>query len=53
MATFVSCLAKKFGAKKWRQYNLGNNGREETSPGPLLLTIKVAYIILENKSSRN
>jgi hypothetical protein len=25
--------------KKWRQNNPNNNGREETSPGPLQLTI--------------
>jgi hypothetical protein len=36
-----------FGDKKWRPNNLGSNGREETSPGSLLLTIKVTYIILK------
>jgi hypothetical protein len=49
MATFIWCSAKKFGGKKWHQNNLGSNGREETSPGPLLLMIKVTYIILKNK----
>jgi hypothetical protein len=33
--------------------NPGSNGREETSPGPLLLKIKVTYIILKNKPLRN
>jgi hypothetical protein len=52
MATFV-WHPVKFGGKKWRQNNLGSNGWEETSPTPLLLTIKVTYIILKNKSWRN
>jgi hypothetical protein len=39
--------------KVWRQNNPGSNEREETSPGPLLLTIKVTYIILKNKPWRN
>jgi hypothetical protein len=43
--TFLWCPAKKFGSKKWCQNNLGSNGREEMSPGPLLLTIKVTYAI--------
>jgi hypothetical protein len=37
----------------WCQNNLGSNGREETSPAPLLLRIKVTYIILKNKPWRN
>jgi hypothetical protein len=53
MTTFVWHPAKKFGSKKWRQNNPGSNGWEETSSGPLLLTIKVIYIILKNKLWRN
>jgi hypothetical protein len=53
MTTFVWHPAKKFGGKKWCQNNPGSNGREETSPGMLLLTIKVTYIILKNKQWRN
>jgi hypothetical protein len=33
--------------------NPGSNGREETSPGLLLLTIKITYIILKNNPWRN
>jgi hypothetical protein len=47
MFTFVWHLAKKFGGKKLRQNNPSSNGREETSLGLLLLTIKVTYIILK------
>jgi hypothetical protein len=47
MATFVWRPAKMFGGKKWHQNNPGSNGQDETSPGPLLLTIKVTYIILK------
>jgi hypothetical protein len=47
MPTFIWRPTKMFGDKKWRQNNLGSNGREETSPGSLLLTIKVTYIILK------
>jgi hypothetical protein len=53
MTTFVWHPAKKFDDKKWRQNNLGNNGWEQMSPDPLLLTIKVTYIILKNKPWRN
>jgi hypothetical protein len=45
MATFVWRPTKKFGSKKWCQNNPGSNEREETSPDPLLLAIKVIYII--------
>jgi hypothetical protein len=45
MTTFVWCPAKMFDSKNWRQNNPGSNGWEETSPGPLLLMIKVTYII--------
>jgi hypothetical protein len=37
----------------WHQNNPGSNRREETSPGPFLLMIKVTYIILKNKPWRN
>jgi hypothetical protein len=40
MATFVWAPANKLGGKKWCKSNPGSNGREERSPGPLLLTIK-------------
>jgi hypothetical protein len=53
MTTFIWCPDKKFDDKKWHQNNLGNNGQEETSLGPLLLMIKVTYIILKNKPWRN
>jgi hypothetical protein len=53
MTTFIPRPPKKFGGEKWHQNNPGSNGREETSPGPLLLTIKVTYMILKNKSWRN
>jgi hypothetical protein len=53
MATFIWRLAKKFDNKKWCQNNPGNNEQEETSPGSLLLMIKVTYIILKNKPWRN
>jgi hypothetical protein len=53
MTTFVWSPDKKFAGKKWCQNNPGSNGREETSPSSLLLTIKVAYIILKNKPWRN
>jgi hypothetical protein len=52
MATFVWCPAKKFGGKKWCQNKIGSNWWYETSPSPLLLTIKVTYIILKNKPWR-
>jgi hypothetical protein len=45
MVTFVWHPAKHFGSKKWCQNTPGSNGREETSPDLLLLTIKVTYII--------
>jgi hypothetical protein len=47
MTTFIWCSAKNFGGKKWHQNNTGSNRQEETSLGPLLLTIKVIYIILK------
>jgi hypothetical protein len=53
IASFVWRLAKKFVGKKWRQNNPGSNGQEETSPCPLLLMIKITYIILKNKLWRN
>jgi hypothetical protein len=53
MATFIWHLAKKFGGKNWRQNNPGSNGQEEMSPGSLLLTIKITYIILKNNPWRN
>jgi hypothetical protein len=53
MANFVWCPAKKFGGKKWCQNNPGSNEQEETPLGPLLVTIKVTYIILKNKQWRN
>jgi hypothetical protein len=53
MATSVWHPAKKFGSKICHQNNLGSNGREETSPDLLLLTIKVTYIILKNKRWRS
>jgi hypothetical protein len=53
MATFIWRLDKKFDSKKWCQNNPGNNEWEEKSPGTLLLTIKVTYIILKNKPWRN
>jgi hypothetical protein len=53
MAIFVWRQTKKFGGKNWCQNNPGSNGREETSPGSLLLMIKVTYIILKNKPWRN
>jgi hypothetical protein len=53
MAAFVWRPGKKSGGKKWHQNNPGSNGREETSPSPLPLTIKVIYIILKNKPWRN
>jgi hypothetical protein len=53
MTTFVWCPAKMFGGKKWQQNNPGSNEWEEMSPGLLLLTIKVTYIILKNKQWRN
>jgi hypothetical protein len=49
IATFVWHTAKKFDDKKWHQNNLGSNGRDETSPDSLLLTIKVIYIILKKQ----
>jgi hypothetical protein len=45
MTTFVWRPAKKVGGKKWHKNNSGSNEGDETSPGPLLLTIKVTYII--------
>jgi hypothetical protein len=53
LATFVWCPAKKFGGRKRCQNNSGSNGQEETSPAPLLLTMKVTYIIFKNKSCIN
>jgi hypothetical protein len=50
---FCMMPKQKFGGKKWRQNNPSSNGWDETSPGPLLLTIKVTYIILKNKPCRN
>jgi hypothetical protein len=50
---FCMAPAKKLDGKKWCQNNLCSNGQEETSPGPLLLTIKVTYTILKNKPWRN
>jgi hypothetical protein len=48
VTTFVWRPAQKFGTKKgWYP------GWEETSPGPLILTIKVTYIILKNKPWKN
>jgi hypothetical protein len=49
MTTFVWRPTKKYDSKKWRQNNPGSNEWEETSSNPLLLTIKVTYIILKNK----
>jgi hypothetical protein len=42
---------QNFGAKKWCQNTPGSNGQEETSPDPLLLTIKVTSF--KNKLWRN
>jgi hypothetical protein len=53
LATFVWCPTKKFGGRKRCQNNSGSNGQEETSPAPLLLTMKVTYIIFRNKSCIN
>jgi hypothetical protein len=39
MATFVWRPADKFGGRKWRENNPCSNGREERSPGLLLLMI--------------
>jgi uncharacterized membrane protein SirB2 len=50
---FLWCPANKIGGKKWRQNNIGSNGWEETSLSPLLLMIKVTYIIFKNKQWRN
>jgi hypothetical protein len=53
MATFIWHQARNFGGKKWHQNNPGSNGRNETSPGLLLLMIRVTYIFLKNKPWRN
>jgi hypothetical protein len=50
---FFTVPSQKVGGKQWRQNNPGNNGREETSSDPLLLTIKVTYIMLKNKQWKN
>jgi hypothetical protein len=52
MATFV-WRQDMFGGKRWCQNNPGSNGHLLTSPGPLLLTLKVKYIILKNKPLKN
>jgi hypothetical protein len=51
MATFVWRPTKNFGGKKEHQNNPVSNGREETSPGWLLLTIKVTYIIFKKQTT--
>jgi hypothetical protein len=48
MASREKVLQQKIAPK-----NPGSNEWEETSPDPLLLTIKVTYIILKNKPWRN
>jgi hypothetical protein len=50
---FCMAPSQKVCQQKWHQNNPCSNGWDETSSDPLLLTIKVTYIILKNKQWKN